>query len=304
MDSFRPVIHIGYQKTGSTWLRKLMFDHSELGFSLPIPDSELVRALCTPDALDFDPDACREVLVPRLKAAADQGLMPVISQMGICGNAHYDSIRAKEWAERVKTIFPTARVLIVIREQKSFIQSLYKHDIVRCAATSLEEYLEPTPGNKRLLPFRASHFAYDRLIACYQSLFPKEDVQVFPYEHFRREPKEFIGELCRSWGVEPPAELPYSKEMNRSISAWGAGLRCRMNRVWMGEIRPKPKSVRARVEWLMRGIDTRISPSKRKLEEERLAKRIAAWVGDRYRESNRRVEAMTGLDLGKWGYDV
>ena len=63
----RPLVHIGYHKTGTTWLQNHLFARQDAGFFVPFDrKTTLNRILIEPYPLVFDADAARDALRPEV----------------------------------------------------------------------------------------------------------------------------------------------------------------------------------------------------------------------------------------------
>lgn len=144
------LLHVGLHKTGTTWLQRRFFDERSIGFRLPLHRGRDVKAaLITPFPLDFDPAAAAARLIPLLREGGD-GTLPVISDERLSGNPHAGAYDRKEIAERLRAVFPGARVLVVIREQRSMIRSTYKQYVRMGGPNALDEYLHWYRSGRRL----------------------------------------------------------------------------------------------------------------------------------------------------------
>src|SRR5690242_9694516 len=118
------LIHIGYCKTGSTWLQEWVFPSRSLGFAT-VRKSPFTWEIVMAHDLSFDADTARGRLQPYLETPLNEGLTPVLSAERFSGRLDlrlHDSARI---ADRLAALFPDARVLIVVREQKAMILSTY-----------------------------------------------------------------------------------------------------------------------------------------------------------------------------------
>src|SRR5215218_14466 len=111
----RPLLHIGYHKTGTTFLQRRVFP--EPGFSLVAGAKALRPAFVVGDPFGFDPMLVRETFRPAIEKVRERDLVPVLSAERLSGNPHSGGYDSKQIAERLAATFPEARVLIVIREQ-------------------------------------------------------------------------------------------------------------------------------------------------------------------------------------------
>ena len=86
-------------------------------------------------------------------------------------------------AKRIKNKFPYAKILIVIREQTSWLLSNYFQYLSAGGTHNLKKYLNTKYDGKRP-GFAPNHIEYHRLIKDYQSKFGSKNVLVLPYEIF------------------------------------------------------------------------------------------------------------------------
>ena len=70
------LVHIGYHKTGTKWLRAALFRDPATGYGWVPKDSTPVRALVRDRPLEFDPAATRAQLEPLIAEVEASGLLP------------------------------------------------------------------------------------------------------------------------------------------------------------------------------------------------------------------------------------
>src|SRR5215204_551922 len=197
----RPLLHIGYHKTGTTWLQRHVFGDYGTGFSQLGGAQRLIAV----DPFDFRPKRIRKQMERKMGQAQAQGLVPVLSSERLSGEPHFGGYDSELIADRLATVFPNAKVLVIVREQTSMFLSIYKEYIRRGGAASLRQYLA-TPRDGYWLPqFRFEFLEYHRLITRYQDLFGAESVMVLPYELLRRQPTTFLGQIGEFVSVPPVA---------------------------------------------------------------------------------------------------
>ena len=147
------LIHIGYHKTGTTWLQRNVFPDASLGFRVGLAKRDIHRLLVRPRALNFDAATCRAEIAKSLGVDEGDDHVPVISSEELCSNPHGGAFLEKELADRLADTLPGARVLIVVREQRAMIASTYKQYVRAGATHSLQTYLSPPqPGDRRTPP--------------------------------------------------------------------------------------------------------------------------------------------------------
>lgn len=306
------LIHIGYHKTGSSWLQQELFSPADHGF-FPLsfapqpgtPAAKLgsekfihVHPLC------FDAAVLRDELMSKIDRA--WAGCPVISNERLSGNPDSGGYDSKDIADRLHAVFPEAKIFIVIREQTSMIHACYLQYLRQGGACSLEDYMTRRDGRRP--SFSLDHFLYHYLILYYQRLFGDRNVMVLPYELLATRPTEFIDRLARFAGVDIPDDLPFDRFYNRGSSKFvhtktrllNAFL-CRdsvngFSPLALGELRP------AFLEFKRR-INNYLIP--RRLEnmcERRQRARIARLTEGYFGESNRITSDLIGIDLSQFGY--
>jgi hypothetical protein len=311
------LIHIGYHKTATSWLEHLIFDHPETGFRWFHKKSRLapVHRLIRDRPFEFDADEVRAQFEPLIAEAEAEGLKPVVSFGRLSGHAFSGGYDSKQIADRLKAVFPEARVLIVIREQRSIIVSTYKQYVKTGGLCSLEHFLVPAKGDWRIPEFDLRYYEYHHLIGYYQRLYGRENVLVLPYEELVRNARGFVSTIAEFAGRPLPdgvlERLPYDQRSTVAKPALMLGVSRPFNR--FGEptdLNPQPlpgPTALAQLPKTMRRWGVWEHPLAQKLadrSERRLREKVAKVVGDRYVASNRETAALTGLDLSAYGWMV
>ena len=310
------LVHIGFSKTGTTWLQNNFFNNSALGFFRPFHGAEIGRPLSLPHALDFEPPTCREYFEPALFEVQRNGLLPVLSYERLAGNPHSGGYDSKELADRVAAVFPEARVLMVIREQKNIIMSAYKQYVWVTGTLSLTDYVcPPRYGMFRTPMFDWEQFKFHRLIRYYQRLFGKSRVLVLPYELFEEEPVIYLSKIMRFAGLEINweviKELPHFMKEHQSLSAFSVALKRRLNLIVGTNDRLTPHVLfpinhvqRNKLGKYWRTFDKVVPSMFKEAFEQRLKTTLFKLVGDRYTKSNIITSEMLNINLTEYGYDI
>jgi hypothetical protein len=209
------VLHIGYPKAASTFTVRFLEKHPEISidhFQL----SNLLRSSGTRFSLTEKPWS------NKIHISKDENIAEAVCSVGQWQNwkrylyvpGAWDYVKndvvidPEEAASRVHRVHPDAKVLIVIREQADWLQSVYKFVISQLPRNrrSFAEYCS-TPSAIALL--HAGHF--DRTIGAYIDLFGSDRVGVLRFEDIVSAPKRFAAKLCSFIGVsERP--LPEQRE--------------------------------------------------------------------------------------------
>lgn len=302
------LVHAGYHKTASTWLQHQFFV-ADNGWGRIDDDREVRRAVVLPRELDYDPAHIEVLLRRRVDDARARSLLPVISDERLSGHPHsggYDSLIV---ARRLKQLVPDARLLLVVREQVSMARACWSQYVQFGGTFRVGDYLDPV--NDGMVPlFSWGHLEYDRLVHAYHELFGAARVLVLPFELFVAQRDEFLARVYAHMEVEPRAVRSGSGRSNPSLppfrlyaKRWGNIVDDR------ARASTSPRLVTHRVgRKVAVGIDLaadRVPRSLARRADRRLADAVAAVAAvrrERFAASNRRLESLTGLDLGRLGY--
>lgn len=304
------LLHIGYHKTGSTYLQDHFFQPAN-GFSADIGDirTRIVRDFVFPDNFAFDPEEMRRRYTPFVERTEAGGLHFVLSHERLSGyppSGGYDRVLI---AQRLQATFPGARVLIIIREQLSLIRSLYSQYITDGGDLSLARFLEtPEPQLGRMPGFRLDVYEFDRLIAYYQKLFGADRVLVLPFEAMFRDLSGCLRSITDFMDLPPPASVPMVVTNPRRpvpmqmVQRLGNRLFSN-NELSRGAWLAIPRFPR-RFGAFERVFQALTPKSLGSALYAKLGRDIHQFVGDHYAESNHRTSSLIGIDLKSYGYTV
>jgi hypothetical protein len=293
----QPLLHIGYHKTGTTWLQKCVFRNARAGFCFVAGGKILRPAFIEVDPFSFDPEIARQGFESGIWKAQARNLVPVLSAERLSGDPHFNSRDSEAIAFRLAATFPDARVLVGIRDQTSMLVSLYKQYVKRGGTVSFRRYVAP--------PFPFGYLEYHRLIGHYQNLFGASNVLVLPYELLRMQPWAFLERIGGFLGV--PATNAEHRQMNVSLSALSLSLKRHANRcIVRDKFNPNPLITLDRSNKVLlricRKLDARAPMALRDGYERRLRRYAEREVGDRYAESNALTAKLISIDLRAFGY--
>lgn len=294
------LIHVGYPKTASTYLQAHLF-REEFGFQQFGTWAEIWARLIGPNPLWYSPEAVRETVEPTRRTGAARGLIPVITHELLVGHPVSGGHQAAWVAQRLADLWPEAQILMVIREQRQLLYSLYAQYARGSGPLSLEEYMFP-PGGERQPSFDFRYLEFDRLIRLYQKRFPR--VKVLCFEALRANPLAFCREILDLQGLPQVDSLP-SGAVNAAPRAPTIAFRSYANR-WLlrGETNhvapfsiPAVGRILDRLDhWWPERLAIRL---RRRLEEQ-----IEEAVGERFAASNQRTAKLIDVDLRGLGYQV
>ena len=176
---------------------------------------------------------------------------------------------------------------------------------------SLDGFLNPPSDGRSAGAATSMYGIIDSLPQLYYSLFGRERVLILPYEMFVRDPDGYVGRICDFAGVGKPRGSPYATKSNprRShvASYYLRWLTCINRSTSANGYFPRilGQHVGKAIDRSVKIAAGAVTPAcwEKKLENDFKA-RIENAIGDRYRASNRRLIALTDLDLGSYGYQV
>jgi hypothetical protein len=302
----RPIVHIGYHKTATTWFQQRVWPGST---SHDYIDRRITqRALLAPPGMHFD--AAEAVAVLSLAGRRRPVLLSEENLSGYPHNGGLHGLIGPEMARRIHATLPDARIVIFIRNQREIVRAAYAQYVSGGGTWSLRRYLGGKAGRHGALTrsykapaFEYEHFAFDRLVAHYEALFGAASVHVYPYE-WLREPEAFLVRLRRDLGLAVSADAAASPRANRSMGRAAlfalriANLFTRqsvVNKTTLVDL-PGGQGLRHAAKWVIKRLPSR---------QLRLPADVEAHIAAFYAESNARLAAARReLPLAALGYPM
>lgn len=308
------LIHIGLPKCASSWLQKKLFveesnflSHTQGSESDSRTSMRLVRELLPENSPYFDKQECLNYFINHLLSPAfEKGMIPVFSRERLSGLQVMGCFDRVMIAERLHSLFPKGKILIIIREQNDLIRSTYAQYIKGGGTSTLKRFLT----QRWLAPYLPKHnleqYNFQKLVSLYIELFGKERVLFLPYELFKENPEEFVLRITRFSGSEKTADSTlWEEKINPTPSESNLVLRRRLNRFvfgrrgWVNQ-NALLYSQKVRMIWplleLPKPFDKRIA---RKMKNE-----IDDYVKGSFEESNRELQKRTDINLAGLGYKM
>jgi len=321
IDNANVLIHIGCHKTASSWLQERIFDNSELNFSaLHMPaakEASSIRRLKSVAEMMLLKNASKQYLGPLHKPyedfsatfagqkfATDQ--THVLSHERLSGNPHSGGFDRVTNCLKLQEILPSAKILMVFREQKTMIRSCYHQYIVAGGSLSLTSYMR-MKYNSIVPTFNLEYFRYDDLFQLYAKSFGAENVLALPYEMFSQDPSAFLGQIQRFVGSDADMSHVDSKtKVNDRKNPWLLVKFRLLNRlvrqIDFFEISKKRRSM-AHLLSCAPGLENLKSTTILKRQERREMNFIAREIEGFFTQSNQNLEALSGISLPQYGYE-
>ncbi len=202
------VLHIGIQKTGTTFLQKAVFPHWRG-----------IRYLRT--------DNLEKLL------RIDDRQVNLLSREGLSGR-NWDGQAARiRCIVRLAELFPEARIILSFRRHAGYILSSYNHYIQRGGTLSFDEYFDPV-NNQGLM--KTEDFLFFDKVKAVESAFGRRPF-IYTLEEFRDGMDAMLGDLAVHIGGQPPkaSELRAGKE-NPSLGRLPLKMLRRINRHTRSEL--------------------------------------------------------------------
>ncbi|NES23672.1 MAG: sulfotransferase [Symploca sp. SIO3E6] len=303
------IIHIGFPKAASSWLQQVIFNDEKLGFFSPwgLESAEAIEQFVIPDSFHFSAESTFKVFEPGLQEAASRGMVPIISHECLVGNQMAGTYYGKEAADRIHNVFPEARILILLREQKSMVLSSYRQYIKSGGMKTIEDFMGATQRRPGFAPpCQLTYLEYDLLIAYYQKLFGVDNVLVLPFE-LLKEKQQFLCQKVLSFaGLDGTPE--YQQE-SKNVGFRGLTMEFRrklnsvVKRPDFGNVQGSRSLAWRIAEKLSKILDRFVPQSIHKQIEDPLKQSIAETIGDSFRKSNQKTSQLIGMNLADFGYD-
>lgn len=303
------VLHIGLNKTATTWLQQSVFSavrsHRLLGRQA-VTDRPVVEAVARMQSERYRAGELRAAV------KGDGDCRPaIVSDEGLSSTLRY-----REWADFQRTAqrahheLPGAKVLLVLRAQKRLGRSSHRQYVKLGGTSSLVRFLSESD-----VPDYATFTERYDLLAIYElyrDLFGADRVVVLPYENLQIDPAGFLDELCARLDLDLAADdrsrALRSGARNQSLSPTGTLVLRLLNRL----VSTTPFHERAllprvapRSMWhLVRRFEHCLRLGSSALDR-RLARREDAFLEVwklHYVRQNARLADATGIALGSFGY--
>jgi len=187
------LVHVGYHKTATTWMQKLLFTPQH-NYRQIASHQEVFTHLVRPLGMPFDPEPMRRLITDRMAGLTDSE-SAIISSEILSGHPFRGGHEGEVYARRLHQTVPQARILISIRNQLRILPSVYMQYILRGGTMPYDQFFKGT-DEVGYFGFTPEHFEYDRLVGLYQSLFGAQNVFVITQESIHRDMDAAAQELA------------------------------------------------------------------------------------------------------------
>ncbi|MGE4504854.1 MAG: sulfotransferase domain-containing protein [Desulfovibrionaceae bacterium] len=283
-------IHIGYPKSASTWLQRTFFP------AFPERINLLYKSLTKPilyNDLDYSRQAVLNMAKPLVRAA----MTNVYSDEILSGWT--EKANFSRTCDRLKELFPDAKVLIVLRNQNDFLLSYYKFYISRGYGFSEHRFLNRYCHGENIYRF----LEYEHLLGYCKQLFDEVHVELFERLILEHKMRDLLGFFGLEDEPMDPAALT-AKSVNASPGTAQAIALSRYVNRHFGTYAQLFDNYNCMTRW-----NTKIRPAfERTLTALSLARKYTfkekhvEQIQERFRESNARLQAHFDYDIAPYGY--
>ena len=303
-----PLLHVGYIKTGSTWLQRRLFSKPEIGIFQPGQQSRsaLISNFVVCNDYDFDAESVRRSLSEIWHAHGSGNCLPVWSDETLLGNPLQRLYNGRPVADKLHDVFPQARVLICIRRQEDIAVSMYRQHIHEGGRHTFEMFIGTGHELESFTPIlRPDFLEYHHSISYYQGLFGQDRVLVLPLELLRQNAEDFIGRIAR-FAELSRIDVDGKTAENVGMGSVALNILRRLNMfVLINPLSPLRENRRYQlVNKVVRKFDKIVPSTINRRLDARMKSAVSKVYADRFRTSNRRTIELTGLDLAAFGYQV
>ncbi len=318
------LFHVGLPKAASTFLQKRVFPSARNATFLNLTSANighlpLIRS--SSNAFLNDPERARQAI------REAQEMKVIVSAEGFVGDP-YRSFRDQILnAKSLKEIWPDAAILLVVRRQDEFCQSLFGQALRHGYPYSPVRYLrlaaEPLKSETASRHFDYRVIDLDRIVTTFADLFGGSRVFVLPLELLATDRTAFVQEISRIGEFSLPDIEDFPSE-NSAYSLWGYLAARLLNKLCFDEYesgrrlflwldrkatsgglwllvlrvaRMGTRRLRRLVRLSVDLIGAKGRSGARPLNESELA-----LIRAHFSESNRRLSERMGLDLERYGY--
>lgn len=221
-------LHIGIQRTGTTFLQEVIFPMLENVNPICKREKEVMSILESPDLRIDD----KKKILKYFK----DGKINLISDENIWWHHTLDWFRDDVENRRVEHLriihemFPDAKILFGTRNVEELIVSLYNYYVVYGGYLSFKKWHKDNPQ------YSKDNINYDSYIEHLQNLYGKDRVYIYEYEDMTKDINDHVKGICDFIGVEPPKFK--NKKRNSGHSLWQLKTAVKINRFFRSEYNP------------------------------------------------------------------
>ena len=211
-------IHLGLHKTGSTFLQKVLFKANAKSIGFLDVRKELLEFrnyLIFTNDLEWDLSHALKLFEESVNSSSAKC---VLSEEMFCGNPFHNCMTRKMIFDRLNSLFPNAKYIIVLRNQYDLINSLYLQYVKRGGVASLAQFL--SDRNDSLTFSLGTYLNYDAYLSYMVSKIGQARIKCVLYEDFLQTPRVFVSEIFNFLDVQSfdLSKIDLNFKVNKSLA--------------------------------------------------------------------------------------
>jgi hypothetical protein len=207
--------HIGYHKTGTTFLQEKIFsnlsDNDAVFIGQPFMNQEFnnfFQILKDINELDFDPEKFQRSFYHLCKEnniGDDKKI--IVSLESLSSGFDWFGREFSIIIRKISLIFPNAKLLIGFRDPSEFTEAIYKEYIIHGGKFSFKWFLYDSHYFQySVLP----KLDYEKVQAYIARYFPGERVQTYTLQNLKQDPEKVITNILLFLGIRQKTNFDYS----------------------------------------------------------------------------------------------
>jgi hypothetical protein len=306
------VFHIGWMRTGTTFLQGVFENHADIQLSLKNrffsydPYYLLGRDHYKTLIQDQGKNCQHKIIVDSDENYAMGRFKTHLREKSPGQKYNYKAELSyihhdiSEMILRIKEVAPNAKIFGVVRKQANWFESVYKHDVYHFGLDKpFEKFYESELG--KAYRKAADYFA---VIKAFQEAFGKDNVKIMLFEDFVQSQSQFVDDLSEFLGLDIAIDPTQKLKKNASTSGFFTQLHQKAN--LLSETNPG-YSERKFYELLRSVIyrfDHLVNKRGWRLPGQVISKTMKQRIYAEYQESNNKLGKLLNkeIELKKYGY--
>jgi hypothetical protein len=310
MTSLPDALHVGFSKCASTFLQTFFDGHPEIflvnqsHFFAPFEYSHYESG--KDDYCELFDDAGPG----QIKLESDEHIvLPLFHPVLAAAATTLDSVL--EVSGKIKGIQPSAKIILVIRNQVDLIVSRYSEYILGGGKGDFEFFVsEFLSCSKDQVNYYQNYYA--RIIEIFNDDFGKENVLVLLQEELSTDEARVIQRLCQFLSIKEMQPKHHGLRAKRvGLSKLGIKIVRTMNRAIVTRQEMSHQKAQARIPYLVykilqrsiRTMDYYLPKKMKGNKNDILTAVLKARIQDQFKEDNARLAMIFGRDLSSLGYE-
>ena len=289
--------HIGYHRTGSTFLQKKVLPqfHDNAFLFLPHENNKIGSALIEEPNYKQEITTCLGELQSDFESSEGSGKPIVVSGEGLSGDMFHDYL---DMPEKIYALFPNAKIVVMIRSQLSIIPSMYEYVYLKAGGTmSYSKFLAKTIENDK--------FNYYKLLSKYIDVFGRDAVKIKLYEDLKQDQKGFFDDILNFMELSSNYHIESSSSYRNTRYGALSILGVRLTNILMNPfVSPENDTVfhpfGIAVSEKLDSIFQKLPLRKLTGNEDKI--KFQQKIIDYYRDSNRKLLEDLGLEIKQYNY--